>query len=136
MRISLFASNATLAEYFVAALGLAGHAVMLSPSREGLFFALYTDLSLRQRAPYDLLLIELILDGDWKQMIAELYCLTRDQELPCIVLTTSSLEAIALAQAAFPGLCIRQLPLPLSVLLPLIQTQGPSPLSAALPSDL
>ncbi len=135
MRISFLASNATLAEYFVTALGLAGHSVTLYPSREDLFFALFTGASLRQRAPYDLLLIELILDGDWKQATAELCRLARDHELPLIILTTSGQEAITLAQAAFPGLCIRQLPLPLSTLLPLIQAQGPFMLSAALPSD-
>jgi DNA-binding response OmpR family regulator len=135
MWIGLLASNAALAEYFVTVLGLAGHAVTLYPSREDLFFALFTDVSLRRRVPYDLLLIELLLDGDGKQMIAELCRLARDQELPLIVLTTSGQEAIALAQAAFPWLCIRQLPLRLSALLPLIQAQGPSTLSAALPSD-
>lgn len=135
MRIGLVVSNAALAEYFVDALKLADHSVTLSPSREDLFFALSTDVSLRQRAPYDLLLIELILDDDGKQAIAELYRLGRDQELPLIVLTTSSQEAITLSQAAFPSLCIRQLPLPLRTLLTLIQTQGPSMLSATLPSD-
>ncbi len=135
MRIGLFASNAALAEYFVTALGLAGHAVTLYPSREDLFSALFIDVSLRRRVPYDLLLINLLLDGDGKQVIAELCSLARDQDLSLIVLTTSGLEAITLAQAAFPGLCIRQLPLPRSALLPLIQAQGPSMLSAALPSD-
>lgn len=135
MRISLLASNAALAEYFVTALGLADHAVTLYPSREDLFFALFTDVSLRQRAPYDLLLIELILDDDGKQVIAELYRLTQDQELPLIVLTTSSQVAITLAQSAFPCLCIRQLPFRLRALLTLIQAQGPSTLSAALSSD-
>ncbi|MFL5660066.1 MAG: hypothetical protein ACJ8BW_01810 [Ktedonobacteraceae bacterium] len=135
MRIGLLASNAALAEYFVTALGLVGHAVTLYPSREGLFFAPFTDASLRQRVPYDLLLIEQILDGDGIQAIAELCRLARDQELSLIVLTTSDLEAIALTQAAFPGLCIRQLPLSLSVLLPLIQAREPSTLSATLPSD-
>lgn len=135
MRISFLASNATLAEYFVTALGLAGHSVTLYPSRGDPFFALFTEASLRQRVPYDLLLIELILDGDWKQATAELSRLARDQELPLIVLTTSGQEAITMAQAAFPGLCIRQLPLPLSALLSLIQAQVPSTLSAALPSD-
>jgi hypothetical protein len=59
MRISLLASNVALAEYFVEALELAGHAVTLYHSRKSLFFALFTDVSLRQRAPYDLLLTEL-----------------------------------------------------------------------------
>jgi hypothetical protein len=135
MRISFLASNAILAEYFVTALGLAGHSVTLYPSRGDPFFALFTEASPRQRVPYDLLLIELILDGDWKQVTAELSRLARDQELPLVVLTTSGQEAITLAQAAFPGLCIRQLPLPLSALLSLIQAQAPSTLSAALPSD-
>ena len=135
MRIGILASNAALAEYFVTALELAGHAVTLYPSREGPFFALFTDASLPQRVPYDLLLIELLLDGDGKQVIAELCRLARDQELPLIVLTTSGLEAITLAQAAFPELCIKQLPLSLSTLLPLIQAQGPPTFSTALPSD-
>lgn len=135
MRISLLESNAALAEYLVVALGFAGHTVTLYPSREDLFFALFTEVSLHQRAPYDLLLLEQILDDDGKQVIAELYRLVRDQELPLIVLTTSSHEAITLARAAFPSLCIRQLPLPLRTLLTLIQTQGPSMSSATLPSD-
>jgi DNA-binding response OmpR family regulator len=135
MRVGLVVSNAALAEYFVDALGLAGHSVTLSPSREDLFTALFTDVSLRQRAPYDLLLVELILDDDGKQVIAELYRLARDQKLPFIVLTTSSQEAITQAQAAFPWLCIRQLPLRLRALLTLIQAQEPSTLSAALPFD-
>jgi len=135
MRIGVVVSNAALAEYFVDALELAGQSVTLSPSREDLFFALFTDVSLRQRAPYDLLLIELILDDDGKQAIAELYRLARDQELPLIVLTTSGREAITLAQAAFAHLCIRQLPLRLRTLLALIQAQEPSTLSAVLPFD-
>lgn len=124
MRIGLLASNAALEEFFVTALGLVGHTVTMYPSREDLFLALFTHAFLRQRAPHDLLLIELILDGDWKQVIAGLCCLARDQELPLIVLTTSGREAITRAQAAFPGLCIRQLPLPFSALLPLIQALG------------
>jgi|SRR5215469_3443905 len=131
MRISFLSSNTVLAEYFVTALGLAGHSVTLYASREDFFFALSTGAALFQRTPYDLLLIELILDGDWMQVIAELYRLARDQELPLIVLTTSGLAAIDLAQATFQGLCIRQLPLPRSALLPLIQAQGASTLSAA-----
>src|SRR5258708_34105106 len=103
MRISFLASNATLAEYFVTALGLAGHSVTLYPSREDLFFAFFTEASLRQHAPYDLLLIELILDGDWKQATAELCRLARDQELPLIVLTTSGQEAIILARGGKIG---------------------------------
>ena len=78
MRIGLLASNAALVEYFVSALGLSSHTVTLYPSREGLFFAIFTGASLHQRAPYDLLLIELTLDGDGKQVIAELDRFARD----------------------------------------------------------
>ncbi len=130
MQIGLLVSNAALAEYFVTALEVAGHTVRLYPSREDLFFALFADVSLPQRAPDEVLLIELVLDDDGKQVIAELCGLVRDQKLPLIVLTTSGREAIALAQTAFPGLCIRQLPLRFRTLLSLIQAQGPSILSA------
>lgn len=135
MQIGLLVSSAVLAEYFVTALGFAGYAVTLYPSREDLFSALFAGASLRQRAPDEVLLVELALDDDGKQVIVELYCLVRDQRLPLIVLTTSGREAIALAQTAFPGLCIRQLPIRLSMLLSLFQAQSPCTLSAALPSD-
>jgi len=135
MRIGLLTSNAALSEYFVSALGLANHTVTLYSSKEGLFFALFTAASLRQRVPYDLLMIELTLDGDWKQVIAELCHLAGDWELPLIILTTSDQKAIDLAQAAFPGLFIRQLPLPLDTLLSLIQAQGPSTSSTIVLSD-
>ena len=130
MQIGLLASNAALVEYFVTALGVAGHTVTVYPSSKELFFGLFADASLPQRAPDELLLIELVLDDDGKQVIAELCRLVRDQKLPLIVLTTSSREAIALAQTAFPGLCIRRLPLRLRTLLSLIQAQEPSTLSA------
>jgi hypothetical protein len=39
MRIGLLASNAALAEYFVIALGSAGHAVTLYPAMQNLFSA-------------------------------------------------------------------------------------------------
>jgi hypothetical protein len=135
MRIGLLTSNAALSEYFVSALGFASHKVTLYSSKEGLFFALITAAPLCQRVLHDLLMIELTLDGDWKQAIAELCRLAGDRELPLIILTTSDQKAINLAQAALPGLCIRQLPLPLDTLLSLIQAQGTSTSSAVLLSD-
>jgi hypothetical protein len=49
--------------------------------------------------------------------------------------TTAGRDAVILAQAAFPALCLRQLPLPLSSLLALILAQRPSVSSAALSSS-
>jgi DNA-binding response OmpR family regulator len=126
MQIGLFASEAALAEYFVTALGFSGHAVTQYPSIEDLFSVLSTDTSLHQRSPDEVLLIVLVLDDDGKQVIAELCRLVRGQRLPLIVLTTSDKEDIALTQTEFPGLCIGQLPLRLSELLPLIQAQRSS----------
>ena len=135
MQIGLLVSSAALAEYFVTALGFAGHTVTLYTRRNDLFSVLFAGASLRQRAPHEVLLVELVLDDDGKQVIAELVRLVRDQRLPLIVLTTSSREVIALVQTAFPGLCIRQLPVRLSTLLALIQAQSLCMLLAALPSN-
>ena len=126
MQIGLLASNAALAEYFVTALAVAGHRVTLYPSSEDLFSALLADTSLLRQAADKLLLIELVLDDEGEQVITELCRLVRDRQLPLIVLTTSGREAIARAQDAFPGLCIRQLPLQLRALLALIQAHEPS----------
>jgi hypothetical protein len=108
MRIGLLASNASLAEYFVTALGIADNAVML---------------------------LELVLDASGRQMLAELSGLAKELGLPIIVLTTAGRDAIVLAQAAFPELCLRQLPLPLRALLALIQAQCLSMSSATLSSS-
>jgi hypothetical protein len=134
MRIGLLASNAALAEYFVTALGIADHAVTLYPTSQDLFSALAAAASLRGGAPHEVLLLELILDNIGRQILAGLSCLAKELGLPIIVLTTVGRDAIALAQAAFPELCLRQLPLPLSTLLALIQAQGPSMSSATLSS--
>jgi hypothetical protein len=134
MRIGLLASNAALAEYFVIALGIADHAVTLYPARQDLFSALVAAASLQQGAPHEILLLELILDKSGRRLLAELSGLAKNLGLPLIVLTTAGREAIALAQAAFSALCLRQLPLPLSTLLALIQAQRPSVSSARLSS--
>jgi hypothetical protein len=130
MRIGLLASNAALAEYFVIALGSAGHAVTLYPAMQDLFSALAAAASLQGGAPHEVLLLELILDESGRQTLAGLSGLAEDLGLPIIVLTTVGRDAITLAQAAFPELCLRQLPLPLSTLLALIQAQRPSASSA------
>ena len=129
MQIGLLASNAALAEYFVSALEVVGNTVTLYPSQEDLFFALSAGASRPQRAPDEVLLIEQVLDDDGTQVIAELCRLVRDRQLPLIILTTSERQAIAQAQAVFPGLCIKQLPLRLGTLLSLIQGRESSTLS-------
>lgn len=126
MQIGLLASNAALAEYFVSALEIIGNTVTLYHSREDLFFALSAGAVPPQGGPHEVLLVELVLDNDGKQVIAELCRFVRDRQLPLIILTTSGREALAQAQAAFPGLCIGQLPLRLRTLLSLIQVQEPS----------
>lgn len=135
MRIGLLASNAALAEYFVTALGIADHEVTLYHARQDLFSALVAAASLRGGAPHEVQLLELILDNSGRQMLAGLSCLAKDLGLPIIVLTTAGRDAIVLAQAAFPELCLRQLPLRLSTLLALIQAQRPSVSSATLLSS-
>jgi hypothetical protein len=135
MRIGLFASNAALAEYFVTALGIVDHAVTLYPGRQDLFSALAAAASQRGGAPHEVLLLELILDESGRQTLAGLSSLAKDLGLPIIVLTTAGRDAIVLAQAAFPALWLRQLPLPLSTLLALIQAQCPSAWSATLSSS-
>jgi hypothetical protein len=134
MRIGLLASNSALAEYFVTALGIADHAVTLYSARQDLFSALVAAASLRRGAPHEVLLLELILDKSGRQILAGLSCLAKDLGLPIVVLTTADRDAIVLAQAAFPELCLRQLPLPLRTLLALIQAQRPSVPSATLSS--
>ena len=62
MRIGLLASNAAMAEYFVAALGIDNHAVTMYPARQDLFSALAAAALQEGRAPHDVLLLELILD--------------------------------------------------------------------------
>jgi hypothetical protein len=135
MRIGLLASNAVLAEYFVIALGIADHAVTLYTATQDLFSALVAAASLQRGSPHEVLLLELILDNNGRQTLAGLSCLAKHLGLPLIVLTTAGREAIALAQAAFPELCLRQLPIPLSTLLALIQAQSPSVSSATLSSS-
>jgi hypothetical protein len=135
MRIGLLASNAALAEYFVTALGIADHAVTLYPARQDLFSALVAAASLQEGAPHEVLLLELILDNSGRLILAGLSGLAKDLGLPIIVLTTAGRDAIVLAQAAFPEVCLRQLPLPLSTLLALIQAQRTSVSSATLSSS-
>ena len=135
MRIGLFASNAALAEYFVTALGLADHAVTLYPAVQDLFSGLAAAASRRGGAPHEVLLLELILDERGRQILARLSDLAKDLGLPIVVLTTAGRDAIDLAQAAFPALCLRQLPLPLRALLALIQAQHQSVSPAALSSS-
>ena len=135
MRIGLLASNAALAEYFVTALGIADHAVMLYPARQDLVSTLTGAASLQVGAPHEVLLLELILDASGRQLLADLSGLAKDLGLPIIVLTTAGRDAIDLAQAAFPEVCLRQLPLPLRALLALIQAQRPSASSATLSSS-
>ncbi len=126
MRIGLLASNAALAEYFVAALALADHAVTLYPAERELCSALTASASQQGGTLHELLLLELILDERGRQALAGLSGLAKDLGLPTIVLTTAGQDAIALAQAAFPAVCLRQLPLPLRTLLALIEAQRPS----------
>jgi hypothetical protein len=135
MRIGLFASNAALVEYFVTALGMADHTVTLYPAVQDLVSALTTAASLQEGAPHEVLLLELILDERGRQTLSGLSGLAEDLGLPTIVLTTASRDAIALAQAAFPEVCLRQLPLPLRDLFALIQAQRPSVSSATLSSS-
>jgi len=135
MRIGLLASNAALAEYFVTALGIADHTVTLYPAMQDLFSALAAAAPPRGRAPHEVLLLELIVDESRRQTLAGLSGLAKDLGLPIIVLTTAGRDAIGLAQAAFPTLCLRQLPLPLRALLALIQAQQPSVSPATLSSS-
>ena len=130
----MLASKAALAEYFVTALALADHAVTLYPPGHDLFSALTAAASQQGEASHDLLLLELILDERGRQTLAGLSGLAKELGLPIIVLTTAGRDAISLAQAAFPALCLRQLPLPLSALLALIEVQRPS-VSSATPSS-
>ena len=135
MRIGLFASNAALAEYFVTALGLADHAVTLYPAMQDLFSVLAAYAYQGGGTPHEVLLLELILDERGRQILAGLSSLTGDLGLPMVVFTTAGRDAIDLAQAAFPEVCLRQLPLPLRALLALIQAQRPSASSASLSSS-
>lgn len=126
MRIGLFASNAALADYFVTALGMADHTVMLYPAVQELFSTLTAAASLHRGAPQEVLLFELILDVSGRQTLADLSCLAKELGLPIIVLTTAGRDAIDLAKAAFPEVCLRQLPLPLRTLFALIQAARPT----------
>ena len=130
MRIGLFASNAALAEYFVTALGIADHAVTLYPAMQDLFSALAATASQPEGALHEVLLLELILDASGRQLLADLSGLAKKLGMPVIVLTTAGRDAIGLAQAAFPEVFLRQLPLPLRTLLALIQAQRLSASSA------
>jgi hypothetical protein len=125
MRISLFASNAALAEYFVIALGMADHTVTLYSAVQDLVSALAAAASLQGEAPHEVLLLELILDASGRQLLADLSGLAKEVGMPIIVLTTTGRDAIDLAQAAFPEACLRQLPLPPRALFALIQLLGP-----------
>ncbi len=126
MQIGLFATNAALAEYFVTALGMADHTVTLYPAMQDLFSALTTAASPQGGAPHEVLLLELILDASGRQLLADLSGLAKKLGMPVIVLTTAGRDAIELAQAAFPEVCLRQLPLSLRALLALIQAHWPT----------
>ena len=125
MRIGLFASNAALAEYFAIAIGMADHTVTLYSAVQDLVSALIGASGLQEGAPHEVLILELILDERGRQTLAGLSYLAKDLGLPLIVLTTAGRDAIALAQAAFPEVCLRQLPLPLSDLFALFQAARP-----------
>jgi hypothetical protein len=129
MRIGLFASNAALADYFAIALGMADHTVTLYSAVQDLASAL-TTAAMREGAPHEVLILELILDECGRQTLAGLSYLAKGLGQPLIVLTTAGRDAIALAQTTFPEMRLRQLPLPLSTLLALIQAQRPSASSA------
>ena len=126
MQIGLFATNAALAEYFVTAFGMADHTVTLYPAMQDLFSALTTAASPQGGAPHEVLLLELILDASGRQLLADLSGLAKKSGMPVIVLTTAGRDAIELAQAAFPEVCLRQLPLSLRALLALIQAHWPT----------
>ena len=126
MQIGLFASNAALAEYFVTALGLADHTVTLYPAMQDLVSVLTTAASPQGGAPHEVLLLELILGASGRQLLADLCGLAKELGMPIIVLTTAGRDTIDLTQAAFPEVCLRQLPLPLSALLALIQSHWPT----------
>jgi DNA-binding response OmpR family regulator len=126
MQIGLFATNAALAEYFVTALGMADHTVTLYPAVQDLFSALTTAASPQGGAPHEVLLLELILDASGRQLLADLSGRAKKLGMPVIVLTTAGQDAIELAQAAFPEVCLRQLPLSLRALLALIQAHWPT----------
>ena len=134
MRIGLIASKASLDEYFVTALGLADHAVTLYSAVQDLASAL-TTAAMREGAPHEVLILELILDECGRQTLAGLSYLAKDLGQPLIVLTTAGQDAIALAQAAFPEVRLRQLPLPLRDLCALIHAQRPSVSSTTLSSS-
>src|SRR5579862_7851728 len=130
MRIGLFASHASLAEYFLTALGLADHTVTLYSAVQDLVSVLAAAASQRGGAPHEILLLELILDERGRQLLADLSGPAKELGLPIIVLTTAGRDAIGLAQVAFPELCLRQLPLPLRALLALIRQLGPHELES------
>ncbi len=135
MRIGLLASNAALAEYFVTAVGMADHAVTLYPAMRDLVSALAAAAYEGGGTPHEVLLLELILDESGRQILAGLSSLAQDLGLPLVVFTTAGRDAVSLAQAAFPEVCLRQLPLPLRALLALIQEQRPSVSSDMLSSS-
>src|ERR1051326_5767211 len=112
MRIGLFASNAALADYFAIALGMADHTVTLYSAVQDLASAL-TTAAMREGAPHEVLILELILDECGRQTLAGLSYLAKGLGQPLIVLTTAGRDAIALAQTTFPEMRLRQLPLPL-----------------------
>jgi hypothetical protein len=121
MRIGLFASNSVLAEYFAIALGMADHTVTLYSAVQDLVAALTTAASMQEGASHEVLLFELNVDERGRQTLAGFSGLAKDLGLPIIGLTTASRDAIALAQAAFPAVYLRQLPLPLRDLHALIE---------------
>jgi hypothetical protein len=94
MRIGLLASDASLAEYFVTALGLANHAVTLYPAMQDLVSGLAAAASQRRRAPHEVLLLELILNENRRQALAELSGLAKELGLPIIILTTAGRDAV------------------------------------------
>ena len=126
MQIGLFDSNSARVEYFVIALGMADHTVTLYAASQDLVSALTAAASQQEGAPQEVLLLELILDESGRQTLAGLKGLAKDLGVPLIVLTTAGRDAIALAQATFPEVCMRQLPLALRDLFALIQAQHPS----------
>jgi hypothetical protein len=134
MRIGLFASNAALADYFAIALGMADHTVTLYSAVQDLASAL-TTAAMREGAPHEVLILELILDECGRQTLAGLSYLAKDLGQPLIVLTTAGRDAIALAQTTFPEIRLRQLPFPLRDLFALIQAQRPSVSPATLSSS-
>lgn len=130
MRIGLLEENAALAEFFCAALGLAGHTVDVHASAVSLLESLSTSPRARMAQCYDLLILDIRIDTP-----DELALLTQFEDIlpgqPFMVISSSRPSQITRAMQAHPTIGFLLKPFHMRVLSAHIERQGKATMQPA-----